>query len=103
MMISGERFLAIYRITGSEKESWAKAQDLCLEETVVLFGNISLKPIFPCPGGGMSLDRVPAMLQSYGTEVIFLIGGGLFKAGPDIVQNCRYFRELAEKYAKPQR
>ena len=33
-MISGERFLAIYRLTGSEKEAWAKAQDLCLEETV---------------------------------------------------------------------
>ncbi len=62
-----------------------------------------LKPIFPCPGGGMSLDRVPAMLESYGAEVIFLIGGGLFKAGPDIVQNCRYFRELAENWVKPQR
>lgn len=60
-----------------------------------------LKPIFPCPGGGMSLESVPAMLQSYGNEVIFLIGGGLFKAGPDIVQNCRYFRELAENWANP--
>jgi ribulose-bisphosphate carboxylase large chain len=25
-----------------------------------------LKPIFPTPGGGMSLDRVPEMLDAYG-------------------------------------
>jgi len=51
----------------------------------------SLKPIFPAPGGGMSLDRVPRMYEVYGQDVIFLIGGGLFKQGPDLVANCRTF------------
>lgn len=51
----------------------------------------SLKPIFPAPGGGMSLDRVPEMYEVYGQDVIFLIGGGLFKQGPDLVANCRTF------------
>lgn len=50
-----------------------------------------LEPIFPAPGGGMSLERVPEMYEVYGREVIFLIGGGLFKKGPDLVQNCREF------------
>ena len=68
--------------------------------TAISMGHI--KPIFPSPGGGMSLDRVPAMLQVYGPDVIFLIGGGLFKHGPDLVQNCQYFRRLAEMYLKDQ-
>jgi ribulose-bisphosphate carboxylase large chain len=56
-----------------------------------------LKPIFPTPGGGMSLERVPDMLDLYGREVIFLIGGGLLKHSPDLVENCRYFLKLVEQ------
>jgi ribulose-bisphosphate carboxylase large chain len=58
-----------------------------------------LKAIFPAPGGGMSLDRVPEMLETYGKDLIFLIGGGLFKHGPDLVENCRHFRMMVEKMA----
>ncbi len=57
-----------------------------------------LKPIFPAPGGGMSLDRVPEMLETYGQDLIFLIGGGLFTHGPDLAENCRYFRKMVEKF-----
>lgn len=56
----------------------------------------ALKPIMPTPGGGMSLAQAPAMRTMYGREVIFLIGGGLHRHGPDLVENCRYFRRLAE-------
>jgi ribulose-bisphosphate carboxylase large chain len=55
-----------------------------------------LKPIFPVPGGGMSLERVREMLDVYGQDVIFLVGGGLFRQGPDLVENGRYFRRLVE-------
>jgi len=55
-----------------------------------------LKAIFPAPGGGMSLDKVPGMLETYGQDLIFLIGGGLFKHGPDLVENCRHFRKMVE-------
>lgn len=57
-----------------------------------------LKPIFPCPGGDMSLQSIPGMLDVYGRDVIYLVGGGLFRPGPDLVENCRYFRELVEKH-----
>ncbi len=57
-----------------------------------------LKTIFPAPGGGMSLDRVPEMMETYGRDLIFLIGGGLFKHGPDLVESCRYFRKMVEKF-----
>lgn len=56
-----------------------------------------IKPIFPSPGGGMSLERVPELLEVYGRDVIFLIGGGLFKHSPDLLDNCRYFRRIVEK------
>ena len=66
-----------------------------VQGTAVPMGN--LKTIFPAPGGGMSLDRVPEMLDTYGHDLIFLIGGGLFKHGPDLVENCRYFRKMVEE------
>ena len=56
-----------------------------------------LKTIFPAPGGGMRLDNVPEMFETYGRDLIFLIGGGLFQHGPDLVENCRYFRSMVEK------
>jgi ribulose-bisphosphate carboxylase large chain len=64
------------------------------EGTAMPMGDI--RPIFPAPGGGMSLARVPEMLEVYGQDVIFLIGGGLFGHGPDLVDNCRYFRKMVD-------
>jgi ribulose-bisphosphate carboxylase large chain len=56
----------------------------------------SLKAIFPTPGGGMSLERVPEMLKAYGSDVLLLIGGGLMTPGSDLIENCRRFRKLVE-------
>jgi ribulose-bisphosphate carboxylase large chain len=55
-----------------------------------------IRSIFPCPGGGMSLSRIPELLGFYGRDVILLMGGGLLEHGPDIVENCRTFRRLVE-------
>lgn len=63
--------------------------------TTVPMGDI--KTIFPCPGGGMSMENIPDMLQVYGSEVVFLVGGGLFRHGPDLIENCRYFRSIVER------
>lgn len=56
-----------------------------------------LAPILPTPAGGMTLERVPEMRAMYGRDVIFLIGAGLRSHSSDLVANCKYFRELAEK------
>ena len=56
-----------------------------------------LKTSLPAPGGGMSLARIPDMLDTYGKDLIFLIGGGLFKHGSDLLENCRYFKKMVEK------
>ncbi|MFP4321548.1 MAG: RuBisCO large subunit C-terminal-like domain-containing protein [Anaerolineales bacterium] len=53
-----------------------------------------LKPIFATPGGGMTMERVPEMREVYGTEVIYLIGGGLHRHSADLVQNVKHFIDL---------
>ncbi len=65
-----------------------------VQGTAIQMGN--LKTIFPCPGGGMSISNIPDMVQVYGSDVIFLVGGGLFRHGPNIVDNCHYFRSLVD-------
>ncbi len=57
-----------------------------------------LRPIFPAPAGGLSLARVSEVQQVYGRELVILVGGGLFKHGPDLIENCRVFRGLAEQF-----
>jgi ribulose-bisphosphate carboxylase large chain len=52
-----------------------------------------LKPILPGPGGGMTMQRMPEIKKFYGNDAVFLMGGGLFAAGPDITANCKKFRE----------
>ena len=66
-----------------------------VEETATVMGN--LKPIFPTPGGGMTLARLPEMLAFYGNDVILLIAGGLYGHGPNLQENCRQFREFVER------
>lgn len=54
--------------------------------------------IFPCPSGGMTFEKIEAMREFYGNNVVFLMGGGLFTVTPDLPENCRTFvRKLQEK------
>lgn len=53
-----------------------------------------LKPIFPAPGGGMTMEKVPAMNAFYGAEVVYLVGGGLHRHSADLTANVRYFMGL---------
>jgi ribulose-bisphosphate carboxylase large chain len=54
-----------------------------------------LRPIFPTPGGGMGLDRIPEMARLYGRDVIYLIGAGLFREA-DLAGACRRFRKTVD-------
>lgn len=55
-----------------------------------------IKPILPTPGGGIRLKRVPELRALYGRDVIFLVGGGLYTHGPNLIDNALYFRRLVE-------
>lgn len=52
--------------------------------------------VFPMPGGGMTLERVPELLTFYGNDVVLLIGGDLFRSG-DVRGAAERFRELTEQ------
>ncbi|HPZ07991.1 MAG TPA: RuBisCO large subunit C-terminal-like domain-containing protein [Candidatus Eremiobacteraeota bacterium] len=55
-----------------------------------------IKNIFPCPGGGMTFENIPDMFKFYGTDVIYLVGGGLFRHSDNLTENCRYFRNMVD-------
>ncbi len=40
-----------------------------------------VKPAFPVPGGGITVDRMGELLEFYGPDCILLIGSALYKAG----------------------
>ncbi len=53
----------------------------------------SIKPIFPVAGGGLTMKNIPVMKETYDNDIIYLMGGGLHKAGPDLIENSRRFLE----------
>jgi ribulose-bisphosphate carboxylase large chain len=55
-----------------------------------------IKPAIPCVGGGMKFERVPELMEMYGINAIFLIGGGLHSASDDLVENVRQFLNLVQ-------
>ena len=50
----------------------------------------------PAPGGGMGLDRVPELLDTYGQDVVLLIGGELHRGG-DLRRAAEEFRAAVER------
>jgi ribulose-bisphosphate carboxylase large chain len=57
-----------------------------------------IRPIFPVPAGGMSVAQVHELAAAYGSELIILVGGGLFRAGPDLAENCRALLQIARQF-----
>jgi ribulose-bisphosphate carboxylase large chain len=55
-----------------------------------------LKGAVPVPAGGMTLARVPEMLQFYGQDVMLLIGGDLLSAGDRMTQEAARFQQAVE-------
>lgn len=56
----------------------------------------NIKSIFPTPGGGLTFNLLQEMIEVYDKNVVYLMGSGLFKRGPDIVKNCRELRTIVE-------
>lgn len=56
------------------------------------------RPAIPVPAGGMTLDRVPEMLDFYGQDVVVLVGGGLLSAGARITTETQAFANAVATY-----
>jgi ribulose-bisphosphate carboxylase large chain len=57
-----------------------------------------LRSSLPVPAGGMSLQRVPELLDDYGREAMLLIGGALLSAPPDRLseETAAFVRAVAD-------
>jgi ribulose-bisphosphate carboxylase large chain len=51
----------------------------------------SLSPMLPVPAGGMTLERVPGMIEAYGSDTMLLIGGALLEAHDGLLERGRAF------------
>jgi len=56
----------------------------------------SLKDCFPTPGGGMTLDRIPEIVDFYDGEVALLVGGGLHRGEGSLIESCLSLRKLVK-------
>jgi ribulose-bisphosphate carboxylase large chain len=50
-----------------------------------------LKPSMPSPAGGMTLERVPELLDFYGPDTMLLIGGSLLSARDRLTEEAAAF------------
>ena len=57
-----------------------------------------VKSCVPVPAGGMSLERIPELLDFYGTDVMLLIGGSLLSTRERIAEETARFVEAARAY-----
>ncbi|MBU6444162.1 MAG: ribulose 1,5-bisphosphate carboxylase [Alphaproteobacteria bacterium] len=59
-----------------------------------------IKPCIPVPAGGMTTDRMPEMLDFYGSDVMLLIGGGLLAAGERLADETKAFVEAVHAHGE---
>lgn len=50
-----------------------------------------LRPALPVPAGGMTVERVPELVDFYGSDTMLLIGGSLYEAGEALLERSRAF------------
>ncbi|WP_108485138.1 RuBisCO large subunit C-terminal-like domain-containing protein [Oceaniglobus ichthyenteri] len=62
----------------------------CLEIVDACTSRTGIGPaILPSPGGGMNLERLGDMYQTYGDDCVYLLGGSLLRAGDRIGEAIR--------------
>lgn len=58
----------------------------------------SWKAAFPCPAGGMSIDRVKEMVTLYGVDTMLLIGGAILKHPRGVEEGTRVFMDRIKSH-----
>lgn len=57
-----------------------------------------IRPSMPVPAGGMTLDRVPEMLDFYGPDAMLLIGGSLLAAREKLAEETAAFTRAVAQH-----
>jgi ribulose-bisphosphate carboxylase large chain len=58
-----------------------------------------IRPSVPAPAGGMTLDRVPEMLDFYGPDAMLLIGGSLLAARERLTEETAAFTRAVVQHS----
>ncbi len=58
------------------------------------------KKTCPSPGGGITETRIPELIKIYGRDVMFLVGGDMFRRSGDLKSNAGFFQMLLEQEAE---
>ena len=56
-----------------------------------------VKPGFPSPAGGMTIEKIDSMVAAFGHDAVFLIGGALMRHAPDPEVGARAFITAIEQ------
>jgi ribulose-bisphosphate carboxylase large chain len=59
----------------------------------------TIRPSVPVPAGGMTLDRVPEMLDFYGPDAMLLIGGSLLAARERLTEETAAFTRAVARHS----
>jgi ribulose-bisphosphate carboxylase large chain len=62
--------------------------------------NPRLNASVPVPAGGMTLERVPEILDFYGTDVVLLLGGNLLQARERLTEATLAFTEAVARHGR---
>lgn len=74
------------------------SKEECMEisgMSCALLGNF--EPMFPAPGGGMTLERTEEMIEAYGKDFILLVGSGLHRGTGSLRKNAERLIEMLSK------
>jgi ribulose-bisphosphate carboxylase large chain len=78
------------RFTFTEKE--------CLDLAIAMQEPLGdVKPGFPSPAGGMTIEKIDSMVAAFGHDAVFLIGGALMRHAPDPEVGARAFITAIEQ------
>lgn len=59
-------------------------------------GFCNFKPSLPSPAGGINLDSIPGLLNRYGSDIAYLVGGSLYNHKDGIEKATNEFLKLLE-------
>jgi ribulose-bisphosphate carboxylase large chain len=62
--------------------------------------NPRLRASVPVPAGGMTVERVPEILDFYGTDAILLLGGGLLQARERLTEATIAFTDAVARHGR---
>lgn len=57
-----------------------------------------MKAACPSPGGGVTEARLPELLDAYGQDTMFLVGGDMFRRGEDLQENTKVFVNMLRNH-----